>query len=262
MKKVAIAAASVFGMAGAAQAGVVLEIADLDPITLATQSIKKCDTRAAQGALAGENCAFVDGWRDYSLNGIDIAFRGTVGGFSISTTSGLSNIPGTPDFAFLDTSSTSVKNLSANGTGNDLLYINFIGFNFLFPAGGQKTMFGSASYSGTVAGSSPDAQTIDTFFFADPSNFGTSPSAVQDNCLMNVSTNGSCNTGAAKVWNDIPGTSFSLSSQQFFRLNGQTQTNATTSLIVRPAPEPMTLGLVSVALLGAGLASRRRSKRA
>lgn len=261
MKKVALAVAASAGMAGAAQAGVLLQIADLDPGSFATQSIKSCDTRAVQGVGAGTNCAVADGWLNYSLNGNGIIFTGSVGGFSVSTTSGTSNIPGSPSFAFLDTSSTSVKNLSANGTGNDLLYINFVGFDFFFPDGGEKSMFGSASYSGTVSGSNPAAQTVESFFFADNTNGGGGGGATVDSCLMAVSTNGSCNTGDPVIWNDVPGTSFSLRSQQFFRLNGQTQTNATTSLIVRPSPEPMTLALVSAALLGAGLASRRRSQR-
>ena len=261
VKKVALAAATLVGMAGGAQAGVLLQIADLNPGTFAVQSIKSCDTRLAQGVGAGTNCAVADGWLNYSLGGTTLIFTGSVGNFSVSTTSGTSNIPGTPTFSFLDTSSTSVKNTSADGTGTDLMYINFVGFNFFFPDGGTKTMFGTASHSGTVNGSNPAAQSVDTFFYADPTNAGLGAGAAVDSCLMALTTNGSCNTGDPVIWNDVPGTSFSLRSQQFFRLNGQTQTNATTSLIVRPNPEPMTLALVSAALLGAGLASRRRSQR-
>lgn len=265
LTKLAVASALVAGAASSAQAHVFMRIADLAPDLVTLQASVQCNTSLAQNNVAGGNCSTVDGFFGYALNATGIGFSGTIGNFSVFTTSGTSNIPGSANVAFLDTSSTSVRNLNANLSGSggpsgfDNLYIDFRGFNFLFPDNGAKSLFGTASYSRTVAGGGL-SETLDSNFYADPTNAGGV--AVADNCDLTLSSNGSCNSGDPLVWFDTPGTSFSLRSQQFFGLNGGSTVNATTSVRVNPAPEPMTLSLVAVALMGAAVAARRAGKKA
>ena len=158
-------------------------------------------------------------------------------------------------FASLDMSSISVKNFDAAGGPMDTFYINFVGFDFLFPAGADKTLFGTASYSGTVLPGVGGS--IKTNFYADGTNGGNPFNGLT--CSMSVTTNDSCNSGPVTSWVDPAPAEFSLRTQQYFTLNGQTQVNATTSVIAGAIPEPMTTSLVGVALLGLALASRRRN---
>lgn len=260
MTKVALATAALVGATTSAHAYVFMQIADLNPVTLMIQTSVMCNTSLAQNNVAGGNCSTADGFAGYSLGGNGITFGGTVGNFKVFTTSGITNIPGTASAAFLNTSSTSVENLSADGTGLDTMYIDFRGLDFLFPAGGAKTLFGSASYSGTISGSGAGVQELDTRFYADPANAGGI--TVADSCELNIAVAGGCDSGAPVVWFDTPGSSFSLRSQQYFSLVGSTITNSTSSVVARALPEPMTLSLVGAALLAAGVASRRRAKQA
>lgn len=256
--KVALAAAALVGASTSAQAYVFLQLADLAPDLVTVEASASCNTSLAQGVGAGTNCAVADGFLNYSLGGNTILFVGTVGSFSVATTSGIGNQPGQPTFASLDTSSTSVKNLDAIGSPLDSFYINFTGFDFLLPNGADKTLFGTASYSGTVLPGVGGS--IKTNFYADGTNLGNPSNGLT--CSMSVSTDDSCNTGALTTWNDPAPAQFSLRTQQYFTLNGQTQVNATTSVIAGAIPEPMTTSLVGVALLGMALASRRRSTKA
>lgn len=260
MTKIALAAAVLAGAATSAQAYVFMRIADLAPDQITIQSSAECNTSLAQVNVAGGNCSTVDGFTGYALNGTGIGFNGVVGNFEVFTTSGTSNIPGSASAAFLNTSSTSVENLSADGTGLDTMYIDFRGFNFSAPGAEFKTLFGSASYSGTISGSGAGVQELDTRFYADPSNGGGT--AVADDCVRAIVVADACDSGTPVMWSDVPGSSFSLRSQQYFSIVGATITNATTSVVARPAPEPMTVSLVSIALLGAGLAARRRARQA
>ena len=257
--KVALAAAALVGASTSANAYVLLQLADLNPITNVVQTIVSCNTSLAQGVGAGTNCAVADGFLNYSLNANSLIFGGTVGSFDVATTSGIGNQPGTLDFANLNTSSTNVTNNGGDNTVKDRLYINFVGFGFLFPSGEDKTVFGTASYSGTVnAGLGGD---INTFFYADGTNTGAAANA--QNCVMSVVTNDSCNTGPSLLWSDpaVPA-GFSLRTQQFFTINRQTEVNATTSVIARRLPEPVSTSLVGLGLLGLALASRRKAKAA
>jgi hypothetical protein len=256
MTKVALAAVAVVGVSTSAQAYVFMRLADLAADVTTIQTAASCNTSLAQSNVAGGNCSTTDGFFGYALGANGIGFQGTVGNFSVFTTSGFGNIPGTPTSASLDTSSTRIVNNTAAISGIDNFYIDFRGFDFLFPAGQAKTLFGTASYSTTTSGA---GETVNTNFYADPLNLGGT--TVADSCLMIVVTNDSCNTGSPIVWNDVGGGSFSLRSQQYFAINGQSIVNATTSVIVGAVPEPMTLSLVGAALLGAGLASRRRANK-
>ncbi len=256
--KVALAAAALVGASTSAHAYVFLQLADLAADNVTIQSEAKCNTSLAQVNVAGGNCSTVDGFLGYAAGGNFIGFLGTVGSFSIATTSGIGNQPGNPAFASLNTSSTQVTNNNAQGSGLDSMYINFTGFDFLLPNGADKTLFGTASYSGTVLPGVGGS--IKTNFYADGTNGGNPFNGLT--CSMAVTTDDSCNTGPLTAWNDPAPAQFSLRTQQYFTINDRTQVNATTSVIAGAIPEPMTTSLVGVALLGMALASRRRSTKA
>ena len=256
LTKVAMAAVAVVGVSTSAQAYVFMRLADLNPVDATIQTQVVCRTDMAQNNAAGGNCSTTDGFAGYSLGTNTILFLGSVGNWNVSTTSGVANVPGTPIAATLDSSSTSVVNKSV---AFDSFYIDFRGFDFLFPAGEDKTLFGTASHStSTVVAGAP--ATVNTFFYADPMNGGGT--TVADSCSMVLSTNASCNSGAPIVWSDVGLGTFSLRSQQFFNVNGGQVINSTATVTVGAIPEPMTLSLVGAALLGAGLVSRRRAKKA
>jgi len=255
LTKVAMAAVAVVGVSTSAQAYVFMRLADLNA-ALAIQTSADCNTSMAQNNAAGGNCSTLDGFTGYSLGGNGIAFNGTVGSFSVFTTSGFGDVPGTPTTASLDTSSTRISNTSGIA-GLDNFYIDFRGLDFLFPAGASKTLFGSASHSSTSPGA---GESVNTFFYADPTNAGGT--TVEGSCAMVVTFNNSCNSGAPIVWSDVGLGTFSLRSQQYVQLNAGSVVNTTTSVIAGAIPEPMTLSLVGAALLAAGVASRRRANKA
>jgi hypothetical protein len=102
-----------------------------------------------------------------------------------------------------------------------------------------------------------------TRFFAD-SNPTAFPTTVLNSCagVIGTDTNDrSCSVSGN--WNDGLPSGFSLRLQQQIKLltgeSVQSQGSLTTTTRV---PEPMTLSLVSLALLGAGIAARRRSNKA
>lgn len=263
MTKLALAVAAVAGATSSAQAFVYLRLADLGPDQTTIQAQVTCDTSVAQNNAVGGNCSTADGFFGYTLNGTSISYLGFVGSFSVgsftvSTTAGTTNIPGTPTGAYIDAATNGIKNTAALGTGPDYFYIDFRGYNFFFPDGAVKTFYGSASFSGAQR-FGDDPQEIETYFYADPNN-GGSTSAVADNCDMTVAApSDNCYT-PTQLWNDIPGSSFSLRTQQYFTLNGQSLVNATSNVAVGSIPEPMTLSLVGAALLGAAVAARRNKK--
>lgn len=244
--KVAAAATLLMGVASTANAFVVLTMTDLSSATTVT-----CNTQ-----IGGCGAGFT------IINANFVNFSGTVGAFDVASTQGLSNAPGTALVASADTTSLTVnRNDFAAGTKG--LVVNFVVFNFFSPTSTSKTMQGSASTTAGAGAFNAATESIFTDFRVDSDNSTTlnvGPTVFQSNCNMATSTNNSCSAGSI-VWADpILGVAgFSSRTQQVFTLEASSIVNTTSSLTIRNVPEPMTLSLVGVSLLGLAFASRRRA---
>ncbi len=233
--RAALGAVALAAAAGSAQAYVSISISD-GAIT------KSCNTSLAVNA---GNCGA--GWTVSSSE--IVSFSGSVGAFTVATASGSGNSPGNAFFANLSSSTTSV---SYFGAGTGTLAIDLAGFGYTDPNGLLK------SFSGSASGSSQLNQAGDVyqaFFYVDPDDTGASLNGLS--CGVAITTNTSCNAGST-VWNDNGG-SFSMRSIQNFSVKAGGIVEVTTSAIVRNVvPEPTTASLLGLALLGLGVASRRR----
>jgi hypothetical protein len=241
---IATAAVALLGAASSAQAYVVLTITDTGT---GTQMV--CDLTSWNGNAnycgAGFNV----------VNANNVSFSGTVGDHQVATTSGTGNVPGNLVFANLDTSTTSV---TRNG-GSGSLEIDIVGFDYTQPVGAIKTFSGSASLTSSPGLFQP-TDTVMTNFWVDGANGGNFVNGLS--CMQSVSTNNSCDAGSL-LWNDGAPAQFSIRSRQTYSVAAGGTVNATSSAIVtKHIPEPATLSLVGLALLGAGFAGRRAAKKA
>jgi hypothetical protein len=242
------AAAALLGAASSAQAYAVLTIVDSG----VAGSARTCDLTLWDGSANYCDSVHV-GFNIVSAN--NVSFSGTIGNHSVSTTSGTGNSPGNSVFGILDTSTTSVTRNSAIGGGN--LQINMTGFGYTSPTGLVKTFEGSASYTSSLFAL---GDSVRSDFWVDPNGAGANVNNL--NCTVNVGVTAfGCSAGSL-VWNDNGG-SFSIRSLQTYNVAVNGSVNVTSTGIVKnKLPEPATLSLVGLALVGAGFAGRRAAKKA
>lgn len=247
--KVAAAAAVLLGVATSAHSTVRLDLTDVTGGTSLT-----CDTAFL---ISATNCSVAAGFSIIG-SGAGIRFEGTVGGFTVFTTTFASNVPGTATAALLNGSTTLVTRTAA-GQGD--LRIDLAGFGYTLPAGPVKTLRGSASLtsSDNTFGAT---DLVFSQFVANPDNAfpiaGTDPTR---QCSMSISSSANCSTGSIE-WFDPLGGTFSMRDVQLIRLSSGHTVNTTISGTVGAVPEPMTLSLVGAALLAAAGVARRRASKA
>lgn len=251
LTKAAIASAMLMGVASTANAFVILSLTDL-----ASATTRTCDTGLA---VTGSNCNTT--YFSLFVNPNKVDFAGVIGAFDISSTTGLSNAPGLPNVATAGTTSLSVHRIGAGATPTGLT-VDFVAYGFFNPTGLAKTMQGSASTTAGAGFFNPATEAIFTDFRVDSQNLKTflgTPSG-QASCLMATSENTSCNAGTV-AWSDpaLGNPGFSTRTQQLFNLEFGSIVSTTSTLTIRNVPEPMTLSLVGVSLLGLAFASRRRA---
>lgn len=276
LSKVA-AAAALLGAASASHAFILYNVsqngggiaADNENYSCRSDTFGGCGTFLTSFTIAGRTTSvfsLADGssFRVEKGGGLadTITFSGQVGDYSINSTNGTSNTPGTATEARTTTSSLDVRRVTAAGGGGAELFIGIQAFNFTQPDGVIKTLFGSSSISSTSAGSG----SISASFWADKDNEGKKDTPTIG-CSYTLVPDASCSTSTL-VWNDpAPGVGdpsyfsmFSLRSEHTFKLtNGSFFTGTTSLTAALPVPAPATLSLVGVALLAAGAVARRRS---
>jgi hypothetical protein len=262
-KKSAAAAAALLLASLSASASVTLQLQYNDGIALRTVTCS-----AATASCVGDNTAaftFVAGV--VTGVGADVAFKATnwygwnfggPGFVNISAASG--NMPGAAE-ARLSLSNFSLERTGTLGSG--ALNFNVVGQDYFMPAAPAKSFIGSSSMTRYEGPNLSAASSQFTRFFgdSDPAGF---PTTVLDSCTGVIGTDSndrSCSV--AGTWNDGLPAGFSLRLQQQITLmTGESVQSQGSLTTVARIPEPMTLSLVSLALLGAGIAARRRSNKA
>jgi hypothetical protein len=243
--KLGAAAVVLLGMATSAQSGVRLDLTDVGAgINMF------CDSTAFAACGAGFSLTASGGLR----------FEGTVGGFSVDTTSFSSNLPGTASAAILNGSTTQI---TRTGSGQGELRIDLSGFGYTLPAGEFKTLRGRASVT-TSDETFGTGDLVFNQFIVDPGNgfpVVGDPTRVRSCTVTLIADSGNCSTSVS-VWQDADLGTFSMRDVQLVRLTNGHTVNTTISGTVGRVPEPMTLSLVGVALLGVAAVARRRVNKA
>lgn len=258
LSTVAAAAVVLLGAASSANAYSILNLRDF------TNSISiSCDNSTGAGVLACTGLGFAT-----ALNSTSITFSGIVGDFNIGFTNGINNLPGGTTLAFSNTGSTQVSRIG--GVGNETFIVDFTSVGFTSPLGVQKTLEGSST-TNAFAGGYALTDTIQTFFAVNSANGSSfaapaAPDAVTSiNCMMSPAQNnpapntGGCNAGTVAWTDPVLGVAgFSTRTQQVFTIAAASFINSTSALSITNVPEPMSISLVGAALLGMGVATRRR----
>jgi hypothetical protein len=172
-----------------------------------------------------------------------VNFSGTVGGFFIALTAGVSNSPGTGELGTLNITNLSVTN---NGAATGTLRLTFLGSGFTLPTGPKLTLSSSASLS-----------TTDTTFLGTVAHYGTVSDlggSTQNSCSMNIDADESCSAVPAGFTRT--GGDYNLTSYTEIVLGAGKTVNTTGS--VRVVPEPASMTLVGLSMLGAAFVARRR----
>jgi hypothetical protein len=174
-----------------------------------------------------------------------VQYFGTVGDFTVTATVATSNVPGGA-FASLDIVNLAIVN---NGAAQDTLTIEAIASGFTLPFGPNLVLSSSASTSNS---SRQPGSVNHEGFIEDASGFAT------NSCTLDAAlASDNCNGADTPFLRD--GGPFQLRSLMTFTLAAGGYVNTTANVRVDSVvPEPASMTLVGLGLLGAAFAARRR----
>ena len=197
------------------------------------------------------------------LGDTTLKFAGTVGDFTINTTSNTSNSPGDAFGGTLNESSTFVTRTGSVNLAT-ALFINAQAFGYTLPATNPVIFSGSAAGSSTRRFALTDQ--INTVFAFDAANSGAyaaGPNVTLLGCNLAVPASpGSsiapgCDGG--ETFAPAPNPMYSMTIVQTYDLALNSQWNTTANAGTTRIPEPMSTALVGLGLLGAAVVTRRRA---
>ena len=221
----------------------------------ANGSTASCDNSTGGGVTSCLSAGF-----STSLNSNSISYGPgfSVGGYTFTGASGVStNVPGDGIFGNLSDSKLGVTHTSGAGD----LTVEFVGFNFTLPVGPNMNL-SAASTGNWVVASAGDNANFQAWSHADNSTViapGTATSITPQCNSGGPGTTLSCSTASPDVaWLRL-GTPYSLSGREIIhQAIGSTATySATVNAFGSSVPEPATLSLMGISLLGLGLMRRR-----
>jgi hypothetical protein len=247
----ALAVAAIAGFSTTAHARLLITIGD------GTSTLLTCDSGLNQ---VGSNCL---GFDAYALGANNLNFANvnpyTVGNFTFNqSTFTASNTPGTAN----NTNIATNNQIFQANVANSQLVITTTSFGYTLPVGQLKTLQFSSSqnnYTSNGATSLLDGSTQSYGFYVDGTNSGGTGTGLTCAASSLLISNGGCS--AFGVFDaGLPGTQpFSITSVQTFNVvtAGIEIQDSTTGRVRATVPEPTSIALVGLALLGAGFASRR-----
>jgi hypothetical protein len=203
------------------------------------------------GAASASVAFKATNWYGWDFGGADFV--------NVSSASG--NMPGAAE-ARLSLSNFSIHRVGA--IGNGALNFSAVGNQYFMPADQEKSFVGSSSMTRFEGPDIGPGSSQFTRFFASGNPSVALPAFLLDQCAGVIGVNAndrSCSV--AGNWTDPNPAGFSMRIQQQIVLATGESVQSQGSLTLRArVPEPMTLSLVGVALLGAAVAARRRSSKA
>lgn len=215
-----------------------------------------CNNSTAAGVTACGTAGFTT-----ALNSNSIAFGGSfsVGGYNFTGASGVTgNVPGDGIFGNLSDSKLAIAHTSGAGD----LTVEFAAWNYTFPTGPNMTLSAASTGNWNVAAAGDNA-TFQAWARDDnaPTIPGGTATAIAPVCNSGgPGTTLACSTTSADVAWLRTGGFYALTGREVIHqaIGSVASYQASVNTVASAVPEPATLSLVGISMIGLGFIRRRR----